>query len=297
MMRAKPGWWWLLALFVIASVLVGWLVQSRQRSRQIVVVDHPLLIAGVTVHDVTFFSHALQRNMQYRLLQPDATGDRKLPVVYLLHGGDGTFRDWSNYTDVARYAGQGWLLVMPQGDYSYYTNSIARPQDRYEDYIVEDLPADVESRFPARTDRLGRAIAGVSMGGFGAVKVAVDHPDRYVFAGGLSAAIDVARRPFSWKRLNQSRSFEEMFGPQGSDARRANDPFRIAARADPKTMPYLYLTCGRLEGLMAPNREFAALLERHNIACEFHDVPGGHDWNQWEKQLPGLFESLRRHLA
>ena len=61
-------------------------------------------------------------------------------------------------------------------------------------------------------------------------------------------------------------------------------------------MPYLYLTCGRQEGLLAPNREFAALLERYKIAHEFHDVPGGHDWNQWNTQLPALFESLRRNL-
>ena len=285
-----------LALFLVVVFVAGWLLASHSKPAAVAPADHPRLIPGVSMSDVTFYSVALQRSMQYRVLQPRATNNRKLTVVYLLHGGDGTFRDWSNYSDVAKYAAGGLLLVMPQGDYSYYTNSAMRPQDRYEDYIVNDLPADVERRFPARSDRSGRAIAGVSMGGFGAVKLALQHPEKYAFAGALSAAIDVPRRRFTWRRLSQSRSYQEMFGPDGSDSRRANDPFILAANANPKTMPFLYLTCGRQEGLLAPNREFAALLERHKIAHEFHDVPGGHDWNQWNTQLSALFESLRRNL-
>ena len=75
--------------------------------------------------------------MQYRVILPEAiaTG-QKLPVVYLLHGGGGGFRDWSNYSDVAKYAKKGVILVMPQGNFSYYTNSATAPADRYEDYIV-----------------------------------------------------------------------------------------------------------------------------------------------------------------
>jgi S-formylglutathione hydrolase len=284
-------------LFVLAVFSVGWFFVSRRNPAESVVADSPRLAPGVVVHDVTFYSQALYRDMQYRVLLPGNTGGRKLPVVYLLHGGGGTFRDWSNYSGVARYAAGGLLLVMPQGDYSYYTNAATRQQDRYEDYIVNDLPADVESRFPARVDRSGRAIAGVSMGGFGAVKLALHHPEKYAFAGALSAAIDVPRRRFTWRRLSQSRSYEEIFGPDGSGTRRANDPFILVTNADPKTMPFLYLTCGRQEGLLAPNREFAALLDRYKIAHAFHDVPGGHDWNQWNAQLAGLFESLARHWA
>ena len=299
MKRLRPIW---LLLAVIALGMFAVLLLAGRGRRPEVVADHPRLLPGVVMSDVVFSSDALQREMHYRVLMPEASGPqvaggRKLPVVYLLHGGDGTFRDWSNYSDVAQFAAAGLLLVMPQGDYSYYTNAALRPQDRYEDYIVNDLPADVERRFNARTDRAGRAIAGVSMGGFGAVKLALRHPERYAFAGALSAAIDVPRRPFTWRRLNQSRSYQEMFGRDGSDTRHANDPFRLAANVDPTTVPYLYLTCGRQEGLLAPNREFSALLERHRIAHEFHDVPGGHDWNQWNRQVKGLFESLRRHVT
>jgi S-formylglutathione hydrolase FrmB len=212
-----------------------------------------------------------------------------------LHGGDGTFRDWSNYTDVAKFA-SGSLLVMPQGDYSYYVNAASRPQDRYEDYIVNDLPADVERRFHARTNRDGRVIVGVSMGGFGAINLALRHPEKFAFVGAISAAVDVPRRTFSWKRLNQSRAFRDLFGPDGSDSRRNNDPFVLVRRADPSKTPYFYLACGKQESLLAPNREFTALLDKDRIAHEFHIVPGGHEWNQWNASLPGVFESLRRHI-
>jgi putative tributyrin esterase len=284
-------------VLVVFPFLAFWILNACRKPSDVALADHPRLVRGVIMRDVTFSSQALHRDMQYRVLLPENTGGDKLPVVYLLHGGGGTFRDWSNYSDVAPFAGSGLLLVMAQGDYSYYTNAVLRPQDRYEDYIVDDLAADVESRFPARSDRAGRAIAGVSMGGFGAVKLALRHPQRYAFAGGLSAAIDVPRRPFTWRRLNQSRSYREMFGPDGSETRRANDPFRLAANADPATVPYFYLACGRQEGLLAPNREFAALLDRFKIAHEFHEVSGGHDWNQWNRQLPELFYALRQQLS
>jgi len=279
-------------------VIAGLLYLSYHRKPpQPVEADHPRLAPGVTLQDVEFYSPALRRNMQYRVFLPANSKGVRWPVVYLLHGGDGTFRNWSNYTDVSRYAADGFLLVMPQGDYSWYTNAVARPQDRYEDYIVTDLPADVERRFPVWPDGSSRAIVGVSMGGFGAVKLTLQHPDKYAFVGGLSSAIDVPRRPFTWRRLNQSRAYREIFGPDGSDTRRANNPFVLAARADPKNVPYFYLTCGRLEGLLAPNREFAAVLQRRGIGYEFHDVPGGHDWNQWNTQLDSMFRSLESHLS
>src|SRR5262249_56323371 len=95
------------------------------------IADHPRLAPGVLMRDVTFRSQALQREMQYRVFMPGSPGQRKLAVIYLLHGGGGSFRDWSNYSDVSQYAARGFLLVMPEGDYSYYTNAALRPHDRY----------------------------------------------------------------------------------------------------------------------------------------------------------------------
>jgi len=154
--------------------------------------DRPRLTPNVVLRDIRFRSAALNRDMQYRVVMPAImAAGAKLPAVYLLHGGAGSFRDWSNYSDSAKFAEQGLILVMPEGDESYYMNSVEQPQDRYEDYIVNDLIADVESKFPVGTGRANRVIVGVSMGGFGAIKLAISHPDLFVFAGGISSAIVV----------------------------------------------------------------------------------------------------------
>jgi S-formylglutathione hydrolase FrmB len=286
----------LLVLAIAGGALIATVVLFPWKKPPRPIVDNSRLAPDVTMQDVTFYSAALKRVMAYRIFMPANVGRQKLAVVYLLHGGDGSFRDWSNYTDVARL-GSGLLLVMPQGDGSYYVNAALRAEDLYENYIIDDLAADVAHRFPARTDREGRAVIGVSMGGFGAVNLAFHHPGNFIFAGGISSAIDVPRRSFSLRRFGQSRRYRLLFGPSGSETRHKNDPFFEVRIADPARLPYLYLSCGQQEGLLAPNREFAALLDRYGIKHEFHELPGGHNWVRWNTELPSVFAVLRKHFG
>ena len=259
--------------------------------------DHPRLAPNVRMQDVTFHSASLGRDMPYRVILPASmAANRKLPVVYLLHGGGGGYRDWSNYSDIAQFADSGLVLVMPEGNSSYYVNSAERPKDRYEDYITSDLIADVESRFPTAPGRENRAIVGISMGGFGAVTLALKHPDLFGFAAGISSALDVPSRPFSIKRIGQYHQHSQIFGPWGSQTRRDNDPFVLASRTDPAKAPYLFLSCGEQEGLFPANKKFAQLLRKRDFKYEFHAGRGGHDWNQWNGRLPDLSQSLATHL-
>ena len=256
--------------------------------------DHPRITSNVVLRDETFRSAALGREMRYRVLLPTFINlERKRGVLYLLHGNGSNFRDWSNFSDVARFAESNLILVMPQGDNSYYINAVERPRDRYEDYIIRDLIPDVEAKFHIAPDRQNRAIAGVSMGGYGAIKLALSHPDLFAFAGSLSGPLDVPRRAFSIKRIQQSMAFRSIFGPPGSEARRLDDPFTLARPADAANAPYLFLSCGDQESLLPVNREFAALLERQHLQYEFHVAQGGHNWNHWNKELPILFKRLR----
>jgi len=255
--------------------------------------DHPRSTPNVTLRDIIFRSASLNRDMPYRVIMPARLAvDRKLPVIYLLHGVGGGFRDWSNYSDVAHFAESGLLLVMPEGGSSYYTNAVDPPQDRYEDYIVQDLIADVEARFPVARGRSNRAIVGDSMGGYGAVKIGLRHPELFSFVGGLSSAIDVPRRAFTIRRLQQSRHYNAIFGPSGSPTRREDDPYILVRSANPESLPYFFLTCGEQESLLPSNRDFAALLVQRHIAHEFHTVDGGHDWSQWNSWLPLLFRKI-----
>lgn len=285
-------------LALVLCTLLALTSACRKAERDSSYTDHPRLTPNVVIHDVTFQSASLNREVSYRVVLPTRiAAGVKFPAVYLLHGANGSFRDWSNETDVARFAERGLILVMPDGDESWYTNSAERPRDRYEDYITQDLVADVEARFPAATRRESRAIIGVSMGGFGAVKLALRHPDVYAFAGGLSSALDAPGRPFSISRIGQYRHYRSIFGPVDSASRRDNDPFVLASSADPSKMPYFFLTCGNKEGLLATNRSFARLLAERHFPYEFHVVVGGHDWQQWNGGLDALFSSLFDHLA
>lgn len=260
--------------------------------------DHPRLTPNVRMQDVTFHSASLQRDMPYRVVLPThLVANQRLPVVYLLHGGGGGYRDWSNYSDVARFAESGLILVMLEGESSYYVNAVDRPKDRFEDYIVRDLIADVEKRFPVATGRSNRAIAGVSMGGFGAVTLSLKHPDLFAFAAGLSSALDVPSRPFSIKRMGQYRQHAAIFGPWGSGTRRASDPYVLAEAADPSKAPYFFLSCGEQEGLLPANKRFAKILENRGFHYEFHAGSGGHNWNQWNGRIEAMFTSLRMHTG
>jgi len=239
--------------------------------------------------------------MPYRVYLPATLSPGEvLPVVYLLHGAGESFRSWSNNTEVAQYAltakSGGLILVMPDGASSYYMNAVEKPDDKYEDYLVSDLISDVESRFPAAKGRNNRAIVGVSMGGFAAVELALTRPDLFVFAGAISPAVDVPSRRFTLKRAGQWWRFRGVFGAMGSKTRQAADPFILVRSADPLVTPYLYLTAGENEALLDPIRRFAARLGERRFGYELHTAPGGHDWGEWDKQIPGCFDSLQKHL-
>jgi S-formylglutathione hydrolase FrmB len=260
--------------------------------------DYPRTATGVKMTDIHFHSTALGRDVTYRVYLPaNFPPGPKLPVVYLLHGGGEGYRNWSNQSVAVQYAVKGFILVMPDGDESYWMNEVGSPHDRYEDFVTKDLIADVESRFPARTDRGGRAVVGLSMGGFAAIDYALVHPDLFAFAGALSPSVDVPFRAFNVRRFDQWLKFRLIFGPVGSKERAARNPFELVQSANPSATPYLYVTAGEQEALLEPIRRFVSRLKRQGFAYEFHTNPGGHDWGEWNSQLPGCFASLEYHLT
>jgi putative tributyrin esterase len=264
---------------------------------QLALVDHPRSFPGVVSKDVTFNSSALDRKMTYRVYLPqDISTGTRLPTVYLLHGCGTSFRDWSNYSDVGAYAAKGFILVMVDGACSYYVNAALNSKDKYEDYFVHDLISDAESRFPALSDRENRAVVGVSMGGFAALRLALTRPELFAFAGAISPAVDVPSRGFDARRYWRSTRFRTTFGPSGSETRVHSDPFLLVKSANPANTPYLYVTAGEQEPLLPPIRRFVSLLKQRNFAYEFHTKPGAHDWTEWDTQIPGCFESLMAHI-
>jgi S-formylglutathione hydrolase FrmB len=250
--------------------------------------------------DVTFKSAAVGKEMRYRVLRP-ALGMRprepRYPVLYLLHGFTGDFMDWESRTHLAEYvAGLGLIVVMPDGQDSWYTNAAADPALKFEDYIVKDLVADVEQRFPVIRSRHARAIAGLSMGGYGAIKIGLKFPGTYAMAAGLSGAY--FRDVDKWnERKPLYDSLLKAFGPAGHPARAENDVFALAAAADPARVPYFYLDCGTEDGLIENNRELSKVFLDRKVAYEYHEGPGAHTWPYWDGNIRRVLDVVREKLA
>ena len=196
------------------------------------------------------------------------------------------------------FCGAGAHSRQASGYESYDRNSAERPEGRCEDYIENDLMADVETRFHAAIGRQNRAIVGVSMGGFGAVQLAFRHPEWFALG-----VVSVPRSTFpvvrcQIKRIGQRRHHRSIVRARGGRAtQRDNDPFLLARAADPSKTPCLFLTCGEQEGLLPANRRLAELLQNRQFKYEFHAVPGGQDWSRWNARLASCSHSLLAHLG
>jgi putative tributyrin esterase len=248
------------------------------------------------VKESVFHSASLNREMHYLVILPhDYTSGRRFPVLYLLHGLYGDYKNWDTRTHLeSGAAGLPFLVVTPDADDSWYTNSATNPADRFEDYIVKDLISEVESTYRTIREKRARAIAGLSMGGYGSVKMALKHPELFAFAGSLSGAfnttqnLDDLRPEFRAKLL-------EVFGNSGSATRKENDVLLLLKSS--REYPYFYLACGTDDSFLEANRAVAAELSMQKIPYEYHETPGGHTWEYWDAGLDPLLRAVARILG
>lgn len=235
--------------------------------------------AGPTAE--SFHSAALGRTMHYRIMVPENV--RNARVLYLLHGYGGDQGDWFTYSRVAEEAARhGLVVVTPDGANSWYVNSAI---GRWEDYIVTDLVEEVERRWPVAKGRDARAIAGLSMGGYGAVRIGLRHPERFALAASMSGALDITRFRSVFNPRGERPDVFEIFGPADSRTRQDNDVYRLADAAPASALPYLYVDCGVDDPWFGVNREFAGILRARQLAHEFHEEPGSHNWAYWDRQV------------
>ncbi len=255
----------------------------------------------VALRDASFSSASLGRAMKYRIFLPAGyeRSVRRYPVLYLLHGLTGAYSDWESRTHLAQYAQSLQLIiVMPDAGDSWYTNSVTVPEDKFEDYIANDLIWEIDQHYRTIASRHGRAIAGLSMGGYGALKLGLKYPGLFAFAASFSGALDVARNPgfAAVQRGSYQEEIAKIFGPADSAVRKQNDVFALAQTADPSRLPFLYFDCGAEDPFANINREFAALLQQRKIAHEYRDLPGTHNWQYWDQQLPRMLRVMAAHI-
>jgi len=279
-------------LFLLLALAVPGFAQTAPAPHQ-----HSSLLRA---KDAAFHSVSLDRDMKYRILLPrgyEATSAR-FPVLYLLHGLYGNYQNWDTLTDLERYTENlPLIIVMPDAGDSWYTNSASDPKDKFEDYISKDLIAEIDGKYRTIRARQSRAVAGLSMGGYAAIKLALKYPDQFIVAGSLSGALDAGRDLDA--RVAQFRDqLLRVFGSRETQTRKDNDVFRLVEDLDPARLPYLYLACGEQDDTFLPvNREFVGKLSARKIAYEYHETAGAHAWDYWDRSLRVMLPVLAEKLG
>lgn len=245
----------------------------------------------VAMQELRLNSKLMAREMPYRVILPknyEANKAEKFAVLYLLHGLTGHFDNWADKTKLREYAANyNYIIVMPEGDNGWYSDSAAVPNDKYESYIIQELLPEIDAKFRTFADREHRIIAGLSMGGYGSLKFGLKYPEKFVVVGSFSGALGAAS--FTEKTAGAiGKSIDAIFGAVDSETRNSNDIFKIVKEISPekiKTLPFIYLDCGTEDFLFQNNREFVALIVEKKIPHEFRQLPGKHDWFFWDSQV------------
>ncbi len=207
------------------------------------------------VATVEFESAALGRVTTYTALVPDG-GAPPFAVLYQLHGASDDHRAWLYKSSLVRYVeGLPLVVVMPSGENSDYV-------DAWERLVVDDLPAHVARTFRVREGRA--AIGGLSMGGYGAIRLGLKYADRFASIFAHSSRL-----------------------PVGGDDR---DVDVVAARVDRARMPALAFDCGTEDHLLADSRRFHARLEALGLPHQYREHPGAHTWDYWDAHVREAIE-------
>lgn len=263
----------------------------------------PAGVEARNVQTVHFFSQSLNQQRAFNLILPleYEHSTSRYPVLYLLHGYTGNNTDWTLLTNLSAYAARYRLIiVMPDGSNGWYVNSATDPKQKFEDQIIKDLIPYVESHYRTIPLRRARAIAGLSMGGYGAMFLGLKHYDLFTAIGSFSGAVAVAHEGLPaprTKRTEKERKADEEimshFGQVGSAAAKERDPFELLKKIPIQDMPMIYIGEGGEDFLIKGNHEFVALLASLKIPYEYREVsPRVHSWDFWDEQIQVFLRKL-----
>ncbi len=233
----------------------------------------------------------------YRQIGLKGTGSPvDCPVLYLLHGLSDDQSIWLRRTCIERYATQfGIAVVMPNGYRSYYTDQ-AKTGIAYWKYISEELPELINGFFRFSRKREDTFVAGLSMGGYGAFKLALNHPERFAAAGCFSSVI----APWHFDRIAPNLAWElkATFGDDpDANTGSVNDLCHLAAAhiKNGTDMPAFYIACGTEDFLYSENIRYRDFLEKTGVKFTFHEEPGTHEWGFWDKQILAYLNFLKEN--
>jgi S-formylglutathione hydrolase FrmB len=192
----------------------------------------------------------------------------RYPVLYLLHGGTQNHTAFPARPWFVRDASERrMIVVMPSLQPAFFASRGDSPAP-VEEFLAHELPAYIDARYRSLTDRRARAIAGISLGGYGATLLGVKQPDVFGAVGAISAALATGSRP--------------------------RDVGRYVAVLSPDAAPFFYIACGADDAVVTASRQLAAQLRERQIRAELREVPGDHSWRVWDPQVRAFFDVLAK---
>jgi putative tributyrin esterase len=249
--------------------------------------------------DCHFFSEALGVSASMYVILPQSTAGqigmeskvtgRKHPTLYLLHGLSDDHTIWMRRTSIERYASEyGLAVVMPAVNRSFYTDMVHGY--KYWTFISEELPALARSFFPLSAEREDNFVAGLSMGGYGAFKLALSCPEQFAAGASLSGVTDVAEAVMQRNPMEFSHVFGDLTQLAGS----RNDLFRLAEDAVLSKLPQpkLYQCCGTEDFLYPGNVRFRDHCRQLKLDLTYEEEPGHHEWGYWDHKIQSVLRWL-----
>lgn len=236
-------------------------------------------------------SKILDLEMSVQVILPDHIEkcQKRLPALYLLHGLSGNYSSWTRKTSIERYASKYQLaVVMPEVHRSFYTD-MANGY-KYWTFLSKELPRMMEYYFPLSTKREERFVAGLSMGGYGAMKWALSYPEQFSHAASLSGALDLF---YEYKQNGHTDEMEELlpelqniFGDLNQFEGSSNDLFTLMKRAKTRNLlPELFVLCGTEDFLYQEHLNFIHELKEQGIQAEIFEEAGQHTWDFWDRNI------------
>ncbi len=261
----------------------------------------PYLNGGRVLESIRFYSEVLGKDVKYSIYLPEdyASSKRKYPVLYLLHGYSDDDTGWVQFGEVKKIADKeiaegrapSMVIVMPDAEKTWYIND-AKGKVKYEDMFFKELIPLIEKNYEVRSKKEFRAIAGLSMGGYGSMLYALKHPDMFAACCPLSAAI------FTDEEIPGKRDyFVDLYG-KNEDGSILTDHWRKNSCLDIiKNMPdnqrgqvRFYIDCGDDDFLFKGNAALHVLMREKGVPHEFRVRDGGHTWTYWRSALPGVLQ-------
>jgi S-formylglutathione hydrolase FrmB len=234
---------------------------------------------AAVVDTVKVHSQSMQKDIKAVIITPDTYASAKeLPVVYLLHGYSGNHLDWINKAKGFEKAADqhNLIIVCPDGGYSsWYWNSPVDPKSQYETFISDELVKAIDAKYKTIKDRTGRAITGLSMGGHGALYLAIKHQDIFGAAGSMSGGVDIRPFPDSW-------DISRLLGTYAEQPERweKNTVINMLNQLTPNSLAII-IDCGTEDFFIKVNENLHQQLLYRNIPHDFITRPGGHTWPYW----------------